>query len=664
MASQDLQKNLPHLIAIGVLVFALLIVATKTGLVGCSSLGQGYCDIYYSVLGKPTILIIRGDEGMGSPDTLARMIETQYQLPVQKLRVDQVSKGNIQDYSLIIVEHAREIPTEKLKVFYNYLFEDMGRLVWVGDAGTIGSSSDQTCRTMEYTAEWRDEGGKRIQEYEEEICVKESEVSTPSDAMASEAFAIKKEALIAGALEHIEGICADAFDGTLGVSGTKGYPCEGGSYQDIYFRWDNEQGFRTTANPWARGEYEKITAEGTEGGIDFGKSVLGVGFVADDYAVAEFDRYYAGIDTVMEGLASAHAGFVVCHNALGGEGGCSPTAALAAVNAGLAGLENEKSGAKTDLGGVVTTLKSLAQQKDARGESSSAVSSAATKMEGYIDDIEAVVIPDGVPTSMEITAIEGIATKVAGAKSSLESLRASEEDAVVKSNYDSHISLLGSRVSDIEAAAAKLRSDANEYNSCEEDEVGNVAEAISAETGHIEELNTLIAYSSPLVDENGAVDFIRTAQGSEWAALARGLRDMSLKCGDGFAEGMNSAAAAIEAAQEVRLDPATESEALAVMQVADVKHPLVQGVTRAKDLKKNDLPVPFVLVETNDVNSHEVVQLHVTPAYRNANTWPGITVKDPKFASHIFGRGVVVYYAFPPETDEVFVKNLIEFMLY
>ena len=39
MASQDLQKNLPHLIAIGVLVFALLIVATKTGLVGCSSLG-------------------------------------------------------------------------------------------------------------------------------------------------------------------------------------------------------------------------------------------------------------------------------------------------------------------------------------------------------------------------------------------------------------------------------------------------------------------------------------------------------------------------------------------------------------------------------------------------------------------------------------------------
>jgi hypothetical protein len=87
-------------------------------------------------------------------------------------------------------------------------------------------------------------------------------------------------------------------------------------------------------------------------------------------------------------------------------------------------------------------------------------------------------------------------------------------------------------------------------------------------------------------------------------------------------------------------------------------------VSKSIDLKKGGLPVPFVLVETSERKTYTVTQLKVTPAYKGQATWPAITVKDPKFAVHAFGRGTVVYYAFPPETDEVFMDNLVDYILY
>lgn len=664
MRNTEMTKNLPHIIAVGVLLLALLIVATKTGLVGCSSLGTSYCDMYYSVLGKPTVLIVRGDEGMGSPDTLARMIENQYQLPVQKLGVEQISRGNIQDYTIIIVEQARMIPTEKLKVFNDYLFEDMGRLVWVGDAGTVGASSDETCRLMEYTAEWKADDGKHREEYEENICLKESDVFASADATASEVVSMKRDIMVEKAFGHLEALCEDAFEGSLGVYGTKGYPCDGAGYEDVYFNWMNEESFRSSVNPWTRGEYEKLTTEGKESGINFGKNVLGVGFVADDFAVAEFDLYYDGINEVKEGLIKAHTGFVACSNSLTGEL-CNLGAKENLVKSALANLDNQKDNAQGELSGIVTTLNSLAQQKEAKNESSSLINAASNRLENDIDEIEAVNVPLDTITNPEITAIEAITTTLDGSREELVQLRGDESDATVKSNYDQHIAAIEARITSFESKIDELRGYIADYNECAGAEIQTMTDLIEAETGYREELDTLIAYSSPMIDENGAVDFIRQAQGSKWDGLAGKLKTISLECGgDEFTTGMAEAANAIEVAQETLTDPATESEALATMQVADVKHPLVEGVTRTKDLKKNDLPVPFVLVETNDVDSHEVIQLRVTPAYEGINTWPGITVKDPKFASHIFGRGVVVYYAFPPETDEVFVKNLVEFLLY
>jgi len=665
MPSQDLQKNLPHLIALAVLMLALLLIATKTGLVSCSSLGNSYCDMYYSILGKPTILIIRGDDGMGQPDTLARMIEDQYQLPVQKLRIDQISRGNIQDYSLIIVEHSRQIPTEKLKVFYDYIFEDMGRLVWVGDAGTIGASGDETCRIMQYSAEYTADDGKNRNDYEENICIKESDLNVPSGSSASAALSLKRDALFNLAYAHMEGLCTDAFEGKIGVYGTKGYPCEGGSYKDVYFKWTNEQSFRYNVNPWARGEYEKLTTEGTEMGIDFAKNVLGVGFVADDYAVAEFDNYYDGIDTVKKGLIKAHAGFVACSKNMTVTG-CNAAGKEAMVRTDLSSLKTQKDNAKTDLLGIVSTLKSLAQQKEAKNESGYQAETASTRINNIVTDIEAVHVPLDNVTSGEITEIATVSDLLGDAREELNQLRGGETDATVKANYDTQISTIENRIKSFDSAITKLNTDVESYNDCASVEVSTVSAAIAAKTGSEELVKVLMAYSSPNTDETGAVDFINKVQSDDaWNGIASSLQNISMDCGGAeFTDGMNAASEAITSAMEVETSPANASLALATMQVADVKHPLVEGVTKAKDLKVDGLPVPFVLVETNDANSHEVIQLQVTPAYKGSTLWPGITVKDPKFASHMFGRGVVVYYAFPPETDEVFVKNLVEFMLY
>ncbi len=664
MRNTELQKDIPHIIAIAVLLLALLIVATKTGLVSCSALGNGYCDVYYSMLGKPTVLIIRGDEGMGSPDTLARMIQDYYRLPVEKLRIGQVSRGNIQHYSLVIVEHARRIPTEKLKIFKDYLFEDMGRLVWVGDAGTIGAPSDESCRLMEYSAEWSAKDGKHRQSYEDNICIKESEVSIPADATASEALSLKRDALVKKAVQHLSGLCEDAFGGQLGTYGPKGYPCNGASYNGVYFNWKNEQQFRSSLSPWTRGEYEKLTTEGKQPGIDFGKDVLGVGFVADDFAVAEFDSYHSRIDEIKDDLVKAHAGFVACSKNIS-SGKCNAGEGASLIDNDLVALQSQKDSAKSELNGIVATLSSLAQQKDAKNESSYYITTAATAIQGDVTDISAVAVPQSTVTPAEIALIGRITSSLKSAKETLTQLRGDEADPAVRANYDRQISTVGSRITSFEAKLAQLSSDLASYNKCSsQGDTGGVIGKIAAETGHRNELAALASYASPLLDENGALDFIHNAQGSNWKELAHSLKSIQLNCGKGFKEGMKEAADAILAAQGAATAPANESKALATMQVADTQHPLVEGITKSKDLKKGGLPVPFVLVETNDIDSHQVVQLHVTPAYKGINTWPGIAIKDPKFASHMFGRGVVVYYAFPPETDEVFVKGLVKFLLY
>jgi hypothetical protein len=255
-------------------------------------------------------------------------------------------------------------------------------------------------------------------------------------------------------------------------------------------------------------------------------------------------------------------------------------------------------------------------------------------------------------------------------------LRACETDQTVVSQYNDMVSGVNSQRSGAATRVSKLESDIAAYNSCVAQGQGTLRDALVKAVGHGPEVDQYLPYVSPLIDDDTTVQLIGIVTGesglkSEWADLKSKLEsvDSQQVCGAADVDadaGFKAMAAALGEAEKARakLEPGRQSEALATLLVAQTSHPLVQGIAQAIELKKGGLPVPFVLVTTTKAQTQTITQLKVTPAFKTKTLWPAITVKDPKFAFHVFGRGAVVFYAFPPETDETFERNLINFVIY
>ncbi len=160
---EKLRKNLFHLGILLTLIVVLLFILVYTGILSCGQVPSG-CEIYYAVIkgGQPTVLVAFGEGGMGNPQKLADVLSAHDVLNarVKTLKMDRLTYGNITEYQLIIVEGAKKICTEKLKVFMYYV-NTGGRLVWTGDSGTQlcdgtqGTSLDSYLKDRE-----RNEGGK------------------------------------------------------------------------------------------------------------------------------------------------------------------------------------------------------------------------------------------------------------------------------------------------------------------------------------------------------------------------------------------------------------------------------------------------------------------------------------------------------------------------
>ncbi len=160
---QNLKKNIFHLGILLILIVVLLFVLVYTGIVSCGSLPGG-CEIYYSVIkgGQPTVLIAYGDGGLGDAQKLAEVLGSREVLSarVKTLKMDHITYGNVTEYQMIIVEGAKRICTEKLRVFMYYV-NTGGRLVWTGDAGTELCTGDAGTSVDTYLKEKeRIEGGK------------------------------------------------------------------------------------------------------------------------------------------------------------------------------------------------------------------------------------------------------------------------------------------------------------------------------------------------------------------------------------------------------------------------------------------------------------------------------------------------------------------------
>lgn len=169
-----MMQDVGRIVVLFLLVSALWFVAVATGFLRCSAVPGG-CEIYYGVLrasggGKEKVLVVYGDGGMGDHELLVEKMNDPDVLRVRPrtLHLQQTSLQTLRNFDLVVVEEAREISTEKLQMFMEYV-NGGGRLVWTGDAGT------ELAESIDYNV---DIG---IQKLEDKL-VKEKEVYADSNS--------------------------------------------------------------------------------------------------------------------------------------------------------------------------------------------------------------------------------------------------------------------------------------------------------------------------------------------------------------------------------------------------------------------------------------------------------------------------------------------------
>ncbi len=135
---EKLRANVVHLVILAVLLAGLLGVLIFTGLLGCNAVPGG-CEIYYRFVkgGQPNILVVYGDSGLGDPDRLVEVLNGRDLVRAQarSMGIEKLNYVNVREFDLMIVERAKKICSDKLKLFEFYV-NSGGRLVWTGDAGT------------------------------------------------------------------------------------------------------------------------------------------------------------------------------------------------------------------------------------------------------------------------------------------------------------------------------------------------------------------------------------------------------------------------------------------------------------------------------------------------------------------------------------------------
>lgn len=136
-------RDIINFVILIALIFALLMVLTWTGYLKCSVI-PGWCTVQDAIFGKPTVLIVYGDDGLGDPIKLRWALAQPEHLGVhaQLQQIGFLSVGNLKDYRVIIVEKCATMSTEHMKAFMEYANVYGGRLIWVGDSGTKLTDKD------------------------------------------------------------------------------------------------------------------------------------------------------------------------------------------------------------------------------------------------------------------------------------------------------------------------------------------------------------------------------------------------------------------------------------------------------------------------------------------------------------------------------------------
>ncbi|VVC00799.1 Uncharacterised protein [uncultured archaeon] len=150
MPGDSKQGSGNQLISLGVLIVLLAILSfalVHYNIVPCGFYSSLGCDVYYSIIGgevggKPKVLIVYGEEGMGNPAFMYETLRSpRFSAHVTMKELGLVTMPLLAENQLVIVERAREMKISQIKMFQEYSARG-GRIVWVGDAGTKAPESE------------------------------------------------------------------------------------------------------------------------------------------------------------------------------------------------------------------------------------------------------------------------------------------------------------------------------------------------------------------------------------------------------------------------------------------------------------------------------------------------------------------------------------------
>ncbi|HLC36729.1 MAG TPA: hypothetical protein VJK05_03945 [archaeon] len=155
--AESLSKNAFHLVVLIALVLLILGLVTWLGVIRCSLI-PGWCNIYYGVLGEPRILIVYGDDGLGSPQKLYEYLRDPRTVSadVQIRHMQSLNVENLKRFNLVIVEKAKTMSTDQMKMFIDYA-DAGGKIIWTADAGTALAPGDEQLKKSDIFVDGSDE---------------------------------------------------------------------------------------------------------------------------------------------------------------------------------------------------------------------------------------------------------------------------------------------------------------------------------------------------------------------------------------------------------------------------------------------------------------------------------------------------------------------------
>jgi len=127
-----------------VLIFGLVFALTATNIIHCQSIGQGWCKMYWSIVGQPKVLVVFGFDGIGNAEKLVSILSDKDVIGIraQLQNIDYIRTSSyLKNYKMVIVTQAKTMSSDQIKIFNDYA--STGILIWTGDAGTSSVPTDK-----------------------------------------------------------------------------------------------------------------------------------------------------------------------------------------------------------------------------------------------------------------------------------------------------------------------------------------------------------------------------------------------------------------------------------------------------------------------------------------------------------------------------------------